>query len=328
MRTGTASSIRGSLTSCALFCAVTLALVAGCSPADQSTASKAVSSSSAAAAAFDQDRAFSLLEKQVNLGPRVPGTLPHDEAAKLIEAELKSGADRVQLQDFAARVDGKAVPMRNIIGYFRGRASKWVLLAAHWDTRPIADMEVEASKKSKPIPGANDGASGVAVLLELARAFSAKRPDVGVVMVFFDGEDYGQGEERMFLGSKHFADHLDELSVDGDRVRISYGVLLDMVGDKNLGIYQERSSVEAAPEVVDKVWNAAQKLGYKQFHPEVRYSIADDHIPLIKRGVKCIDVIDFDYAPWHTLDDTPDKCSPGSLKAVGDVVGAVVYTER
>ena len=149
-------------------------------------------------------------------------------------------------------------------------------------------------------------------------------------MVFFDGEDYGPGEDAMYLGSRHFASNLDNnATVGGKPVKFDYGILLDMVGDKDLNIYEENASVNAAPEVVNKVWSTADKLGYKdKFIPSVKFAITDDHIPLIKAGVKCIDVIDFNYGPWHTLDDTPDKCSPESLKIVGDVVGHVVYGEK
>jgi Zn-dependent M28 family amino/carboxypeptidase len=168
------------------------------------------------------------------------------------------------------------------------------------------------------------------VLLELARIFHERKPEVGVLMVFFDGEDYGPTGNDMYLGSKHFAADLrDSLSVNGKPVKIEYGILLDMVGDRNLGIYREGHSVDAAPEVVEKVWSAAKELGYQdRFRPQVKYTVDDDHVPLIKAGIKCIDVIDFDYGPWHTLDDTPQKCSAESLKAVGDVIARVVYEEK
>jgi glutaminyl-peptide cyclotransferase len=158
--------------------------------------------------------------------------------------------------------------------------------------------------------------------------FHERKPDVGVMMVFFDGEDYvvnPASENTMYLGSKYFAKNLGAQA----KSRIAYGILLDMIGDKNLGIYEERRSVQAAPEVVKRVWDAAKALGYeKSFIPQTKYSMTDDHISLIEAGVKCIDVIDFDYGPWHTLDDTPDKCSPDSLKIVGDVIARVIYEEK
>lgn len=289
----------------------------------------AVIGCSRAADNFDENRAFGLLEKQVDLGPRYPGSSGHEAAASFIESQLKSYADSVSSQEFSEVVNGKTVRMHNIIAHFNPRAKRWVLLAAHWDTRPIADQEIDPDKKKMPIVGANDGASGVAVLLELARVFAKQKPDVGVVMAFLDGEDYGTTAEGMFLGSKHLAANLEKgLALRGKPIKIDYGILLDMVGDKNLKIHKEENSVNAAPDVVEKVWAAAKELGYKdKFVPQVGFSIQDDHVPLIRAGVRCIDIIDFDYGPWHTLDDTPDKCSAESLKTVGEVVAHVIYTD-
>ena len=292
-------------------------VVVGCSPAAQ-------------APALDGNNAFDMLKNQVDIGPRYPGSSGHDTAADYIVSQLKPYADSVTVQSSSQVVGGKTLEVKNIAAVFNPRARKWILLCAHWDSRPFADMEIDAAKKKMPILGANDGASGVAVLLELARAFSHRKPDVGVFMEFFDGEDYGKTEATMYLGSRHFAQNLaTEAVVEGKPVKFAYGILLDMVGDKNLDIYEEPNSIDAAPEIVDKVWNMADRLGYAaQFIPKSGLSIDDDHIPLIKAGVKCIDVIDFNYGPWHTLDDTPDKCSAKSLTIVGDVVEHVVYAEK
>ncbi|MCE5313415.1 MAG: M28 family peptidase [Armatimonadota bacterium] len=279
--------------------------------------------------AFDEDRAFELLKKQVGFGPRYPGVEGHELTAEFIRCQLKPYADGVKTQEFSDVVRGKTLSMSNIIAHFNPSAARQILLAAHWDSRPTADMEIDPAKKKQPIPAANDGGSGVAVLLELARIFAKQKPDVGVVMVFFDGEDYGSDSGGMFLGSTYFAKNLsDGASFDGKPFKIEYGILLDMVGDKDLAIPQEQSSVDAAPEVVQKVWRMAEKMGYRDvFVPDVGMSIQDDHIPLIEAGVKCIDLIDFNYGPWHTLDDTPDKCSPKSLRIVGEVVANVIYAE-
>lgn len=279
---------------------------------------------------FDADRAFDLLKKQVELGPRVPGTPGHGDCARLIVDSLKPYADRVIEQEFSRDVRGKTLKMRNIIAHFNPTARDWVLLAAHWDTRPTADLEVSAEDRDRPIPGANDGASGVAVLLELARLFAQRSPEVGVLMVFFDGEDYGPTVDDMLMGSRYFARNLEQsLSVAGRRVPVRYGILLDMVGDSDLKIYKEGNSVQAAPEVVEKVWSMAERMGYgRVFVPEVRHTVMDDHVPLIEAGIRCIDIIDFDYGPWHTLGDTVDRCSADSLRAVGEVVAAVVYEEK
>ena len=308
-----------------LICAAVLLVLVGCSPADQ-PASVRVGGSTPA---FDGKRAFELLKQQVDLGPRNPGSSGHRKAVEFICQQLKPYADTVEVQSFETTAEGERLSLSNIIAHFNQDAKRWVMLAAHWDTRPRADFEIQAAKRKQPIPGANDGASGVAVLLELARVFAERKPRIGVMMVFFDGEDYGTTEQGMFLGSRHFAANLAESTrVKGKPVRLDYGLLLDMVGDRNLSIYKERNSVEAAPEIVEKVWSAAAKLGHEEFRPTVKYAISDDHIPLIRSGVKCIDIIDFDYGPWHTLDDTPEKCSPRSLEIVGSVVASVIYGER
>jgi Zn-dependent M28 family amino/carboxypeptidase len=182
-------------------------------------------------------------------------------------------------------------------------------------------MEIDPEKKKQPIPGANDGASGVAVLLELARQFAAKPPPVGVQIVLFDGEDYGPGNDRMYLGARYYAKR-------PARPKPEYAILIDMIGDKDLQIWREQYSENNAPEINDKVWKAAEALGAKAFQPGLKHTITDDHLPLQEAGFKAIDLIDFDYGPWHTLDDTPEKCSPASLRTVGEVLAKVVYDEK
>jgi Zn-dependent M28 family amino/carboxypeptidase len=212
--------------------------------------------------------------------------------------------------------------MYNIFAIFNENANKRIMLCAHWDTRPTADEELDPANRKKPILGANDGASGVAVLLELARQFKVKRPQVGIIIALWDGEDYGPDINNMLMGSRYFAKNMGKL-------RPTYGILLDMVGDKDLQIYKEANSVYAAPELVERVWRKAGELGYRKYFPDsVKYTIIDDHVPLIEAGVPFIDLIDFDYPYWHTLQDTVDKCSPDSLRIVGEVVAAVVYAEK
>jgi Zn-dependent M28 family amino/carboxypeptidase len=213
--------------------------------------------------------------------------------------------------------------MTNIIGRFGNLGKPGVLLCAHWDTRPTADMDSDLIKRKKPIIGANDGASGVAVLLELAHMFRKTPPAVPVTIVFFDGEDWGPGSDDMFLGARYYASRI------GSNQKFKYGILLDMVGDSSLNIPREANSQRRAEFVVDKVWKAATDLGYSSsFTNSVKYNISDDHLPLLQAGISCIDVIDFDYPYWHTLADTPDKCSPSSLKIVGETVARVVYSEQ
>jgi len=274
---------------------------------------------------FDKDRAFKQLEKQVAFGPRVPNLQSHRDCRDYLVDTLKPLANRVDRQNFTYRAGAERLAMSNIIARWNGTGGKeGVLLSAHWDTRPTADYERTAARRKLPIPGANDGASGVAVLLEVARILKQSPPPVPVMIVFFDGEDYGPGVNRMFLGSRYFASNLPR---DVPRK----GVLLDMVGDKDLEIPQELNSVAAARDVVDEIYGIARKLGLERTLPSrPNGAIEDDHIPLHQKGLKVVDLIDFNYGPghswWHTLADTPDKCSPNSLKAVGDVVLEWVYT--
>jgi len=270
---------------------------------------------------FDGDRAFELLKKQTDFGPRPIGTGAHEKTKDFLASELKKVTGTVTLQAFDFQQNSKTFPLTNIIGVLNPDATRKVLLAAHWDTRPIADQDMDPQNRDKPILGANDGASGVAVLLEAARVLKELKPRVQVMIVLFDGEDYGKTEDTMFLGSRYFSAHMGQYKPD-------FGILIDMVGDKDLSIYQEGNSQQAAPEIVDKVWNVARNLNYGvYFKPAVKYTILDDHIPLIEKGIKMIDIIDFDYIYWHTLQDTPDKCSPKSLKVVGDVLIQVVMEE-
>jgi len=278
---------------------------------------------------FDGNKAFSYLKAQCDFGPRPPNTETHRKCGDYLVNSLKPLADAVSEQNFECQVDQRTLNLRNIIAHFHPEMKEYILLCAHWDTRPVADEEVDKTKAAKPILGANDGASGVAVLLELARILHETPPKIGVMMVFFDGEDYGATPNLMFMGSKHFAKKLGDLKrAYGKPIKPRYGILLDMVGDRNLQIYRERFSDGKAPEIVDKVWKAAADLGYGDvFKNTNKYYVSDDHTPLLAAGIKCIDVIDFDYPYWHTLDDTVDKCSPQSLQIVGDVIAKVIYSE-
>ena len=276
----------------------------------------------ATATPFDADRAYSDLKKQVAFGPRVPGTKGHTACRDWIMGELKAiTGGKAFRQDFSLTLDGKKLPMSNLVAQFNPTAKKQILLCAHWDTRPTADMEIDADKKKRPIDGANDGASGVACLLEVARQLAKVPPTVGVQIVFFDGEDYGPGLSRMFLGARQWATH-------PALPKPQYAILIDMIGDKDLGIPREPNSERMAPKVVQKVFDAASALGVSQFKDVEGPEIEDDHMPLQAAGWDAIDLIDFDYGPWHTLDDTIDKCSGESLKAVGIVLAKVVYDEK
>lgn len=268
---------------------------------------------------FDGTRAYSDLIKQVAFGPRVPNTKPHVQCRDWMVSQLKPLADKLIVQSFRDRARGTDLSLHNVIAVFNPKASKRLMIAAHWDSRPVSDQAQTASDRMKPVPGANDGASGVAVLLELARCLKKKAPDTCIILAFWDGEDYGPNVNEMFLGSRYFVQ-------DPRGFRPDRGILLDMIGDSDLQIPREQNSNISDGPTLDKLWSIAAKMGYeKQFPDRYGQAIEDDHIPFIEAGVPFVDLIDFDYPYWHTPADTPDKCSAKSLKAVGDVVLEYIY---
>jgi hypothetical protein len=275
---------------------------------------------------FDGRQAFGYAGTQLAFGPRIPGSPGHRAMAAWLDSMLRVRADTVLLQAWDhTTADGKVLPLRNVLARFNPAATKRVMLLAHWDTRPRADAS-GSSDTNAPVPGANDGASGVAVLLGVADVLKAKAPEIGVDLLFVDGEDYGDfyanGKRDVLIGARYYADHpLAPFP--------KYAILLDMVGDRTLQIKQEGYSLSAAPDVVSKVWAAAARLGYgSTFVEQAGTEVTDDHVELIRVGVPTIDVIDLDY-PWHhTPDDTIDKISAASLQIVGDVMVLVIRGER
>lgn len=241
---------------------------------------------------------------------------------EFLVSELSKYADEVSIDDFQTRYEGCDYPMTNVSALFRsvdGSEEPFIILAAHFDTRPRAELDPDVSKRSLPIPGANDGASGTAVLLEIAGALARRSPPIPVLLAFFDGEDFGPGVEWMFLGSRRLAQQVDPSSV-------ICMILLDMVGDLDLDIYVEGNSWLGYPDLARAVWASASRLGYGDvFHDEVRHYVLDDHVPFVERGIPALDVIDFDYPYWHTTLDTADKCSAVSLRIVRDVVLDAIF---
>jgi len=224
------------------------------------------------------------------------------------------------------------LPITNILARFNPPARKHVLLLAHYDTRAIADQDPDPGNRSKPILGANDGASGVAVLLMLADIFARDVPPIGVDLLLVDAEDQGRSGDldNFCLGTKAFLPEMNEL-LGG--VRPQYAVLVDMVGDAELTLPIEYNSWRGARKLVSRIWNLARDLGYSQFRFEMGAQIYDDHVPLLEAGIPAVDIIDFDYPNteknyWHTLEDTPDKCSAESLEVVGTVLTTLIYSER
>jgi glutaminyl-peptide cyclotransferase len=265
---------------------------------------------------------------QVAFGPRVPGTPPWQKAGDWIVAQMRQRADTVIEQRWTHPLaNGGSIPMRNILARFRPKATDRILYVTHWDTRPIADGETDPAKRKLPIPGADDGASGVGLFVALGDVLKgATLPsNVGVDLLFVDGEDYGSFDKMtdVLIGSTYFAQHLP--SPDYHPI---FGVLWDMIGQKDLLLYEEQNSLQLAPEVVSRVWQAAAAAGYSDvFISEPKYSITDDHMPLLSAGLRVVDVIDLDYPYHHKLSDTIDQVSPKSLGIVGAVATALIFTQ-
>jgi glutaminyl-peptide cyclotransferase len=276
---------------------------------------------------FSGNEAFSYLTAQTDFGPRNPGSLGHRECLEYLVGEMERFADAVNRQEFTHTGSrGEEIRLTNIIASFNLAAANRVMFAAHWDTRPWADEDKDPKKHNKPILGANDGASGVAVLLQLAKLMKQRPPPIGVDILLFDGEDLGQRNDltNFALGSKYFATH------KAPTFNPQYGILLDMIGDAQLEIKKEPNSLRFAPDVVQYVWATAEKLGLRELVNDTSGEIYDDHIPLNEAGIKTIDLIDFNYPDqsnryWHTSEDTPDKCSPASLQIVGTLLTHLVY---
>lgn len=281
--------------------------------------------------AFNADSALSYTRAQVAFGPRIPGTAGAVKAGDWIVAMMKQRADTVVEQRWKHRTaSGDSVPMRNILARFRPQATQRVLYVTHWDTRPMADADPVLGNRHTPILGANDGASGVGLFVALGDALKNTPPNVGVDLLFVDGEDYGQSFDAPYadvlIGSQYFASHLPSAEY-----KPIFGVLWDMIADADLNIMQEAKSVQSAPEVVNRVWQKAKDMGYdKYFIPQVGQDVTDDHVPFLEKGFRMIDVIDLDYGPLgpdgqahpnyhHTLGDTMEHISAKSLQIVGDV---------
>jgi hypothetical protein len=271
---------------------------------------------------FNGRTAFSYIERQLSFGPRIPNTPGHQQTGDWLLAELRARADTVIVQEFRQPTrKGPTLRLRNFFARFRPQATDRILFLAHWDTRPFADKSANLGQQRMPVPGANDGASGVAVLLGVADALKAKPPTVGVDLLFVDGEDYGDFTDstETLIGSRYFAKHLPV------GYTTLFAVLFDMVGDKDLQILQEGYSVSGAPEVVQRVWRTAEERGYGRiFVNRAGQALTDDHVPLQQAGIRAIDVIDFDFPYHHTTEDTIDKVSAESLQIVGDVAVALV----
>ena len=292
---------------------------------------------------FDGQAALGYVKEHLAFGPRAPGTPAHDSAGAWIVAQMKKRTDSVSVQRWTqTTANGTKLQLENILARFNPTATQRVLYVTHWDTRPKADDDPNFGNKARPIIGANDGASGVGLFLALGDVFKKTPPSVGVDLLFVDGEDWGAFDADSannypdaLFGSQYFASHLPSPDY-----KPLYGVLWDMIGDADLQLYQEANSVQRAPEVVSRVWQTAADLGYsKYFISQVGQQITDDHVPLLNKGLRVIDVLDIQYGPLptihdaftpsnpnyhHTMQDTFDKLSAKSLQAVGDVAVTLV----
>ncbi len=270
---------------------------------------------------FDGLRAYEYLKAALALGPRRSGSAAMAAQQKLLVEHFQKLGGQVELQRFGVRHphDSSVVPMMNILVHWHPQSTARILLCAHYDTLPYPLRDRE--NPQGPFVGANDNASGVAVLMALARDIPMLRTNYGIDFLLLDGEEFIFTErDRFFLGSEYFA---REYVKAKPPYRYRWGVLLDMVGDADLQIYQERNSMwwrDTRP-LVEDIWATAARLGVREFVAKSKYEMDDDHVMLHSVGhIPCINVIDFDYPPWHTQGDTPDKCSPLSLAKVGWVI--------
>ncbi|MDR1746068.1 MAG: M28 family peptidase [Tannerella sp.] len=285
---------------------------------------------------FDADSAYSYIERQVLFGPRVPNSQAHKSCAAYLVSELTRHGARIYVQEAMLKAYNQTnLQASNIIGAFYPEKTQRVLLFAHWDTRPYADQDTK-DNHYKPIDGADDGASGVGVLLEIARHLGTLAPEKGIDIIFFDAEDYGTPDfatdyspDSWCLGAQFWAKnpHVPNYRAD-------YGILLDMVGAKGATFYKESTSVYRAAPIVEKVWNAARNLGYGRYFINANGGgVTDDHQYVIReRGIPCIDIIHLNPDTkhgfgnhWHTLGDAMDIIDRETLKAVGQTLLEVIY---
>lgn len=290
--------------------------------------------------AFNADSAYSFVKRQVDFGPRVPATAAHDACRAYLTGKLNDfGADTIIVQSATVEAfDATRLPLNNILARFNTGADRRILIAAHYDTRPWADEDPDPANRSKPIDGANDGASGVGVILELARNIGATNPEIGVDFLLTDLEDYGERDadestssSSWALGAQYFARN----QIYTPTQRPQYGILLDMVGGKNARFYREYFSERDAQWLNTKVWQAAKTEGIARFIDQRHGAITDDHLFIGQAGIPCIDIIECaneqtgSFPPyWHTMADDMTNIDRQTLSDVGRTLMRVIYSER
>jgi Peptidase family M28 len=276
--------------------------------------------------AFQPDSAFAHVERQLAYGPRTPGSPARDRAARMIAHTLERNGARVSVQSFEVTDPYGAGKLRlmNVIGSFAPDRPRRIMLCAHYDSRPWADQEADTTRWNTPIPAAVDGAAGVAILLEMGRLLGRKLPaDVGVDLVFFDGEDYGKEGDpgNYLLGSKHFAANLNGY-------RPACAILLDMVGGRGTRVEREGFSVQRSSALVDYVFGRAATLGLDYLDSQAGGPMYDDHVPLLQAGLDAMDLFGYGYGAWHTLGDDITQVDRGLMGQVGTLLRDVVYNFR
>lgn len=282
--------------------------------------------------AFNGENAYAQVKAQVDFGPRNPGSAGHNHALIYLQNELNKYADEVTLQPFTYPGYNEELSLTNIIAKFNTANTNRILVCAHWDTRPRSEHAKDSTKRNLPVLGANDGASGCGVILELARVLSNKKLNLGVDLVLFDGEDYGKENDldNYCLGSKYYS-----VNIPGG-IYPRFAILLDMVGDRDAVFMKEAASMQYAPDIVNLVWNIADQLNAPAFVPRTGDSIYDDHIPMNQAGIKTIDIIDEDLVGadtpverrnyWHSDKDTMENIGKDTLQQVGNVLVYLLYS--
>lgn len=278
---------------------------------------------------FSGDRAMELLTVQCDLGPRTPGSLGNRRLREMIGDLARKHGFKAHSLCFEATgpMSGEPVQICNIVVSVGPEGGERLWLGAHYDTRPVSDLDADPEKRLTPLVGANDGASGVAVLLHLIEILGVHPPPQGVDFLFFDGEDSGlAGNPSGFcLGSRHLAATCRDFGNPLAQGTPRGVIVLDMVGKKNLQIPMESYSAVNAPEWTEAVFDRAVRLGLDAFVPQRGHAVYDDHVPFLEQGIPALDLIDFDFAEWHTTGDTPDVCSGASLEEVGRLMVDLIY---